>query len=116
VARDGGLALVAVGGRTLEVSSDAVAGARVRVCIRPEDVTLAPASEPHTRSTARNHLAGTIATVTPAASHVRVVVDCGFALVAAVTARSIEELALAPGVRVTALFKASAAHLLADRS
>ena len=116
VGRDGALALVVVGDQTLEVASDAVAGARVRVCIRPEDVTLAPASEPQTRSSARNHLAGTIATVTPTASHVRLVVECGFPLVAAVTARSIEELALRPGAPVTATFKASAAHLLVDRA
>jgi molybdopterin-binding protein len=44
--------------------------------------------------------------------YVRVVVDCGFPLVAAVTARSVSELGLAPGVRVTAVFKASAAHLI----
>ncbi|MBI1735235.1 MAG: ABC transporter ATP-binding protein [Candidatus Rokubacteria bacterium] len=111
-----GVARVVVGGQVLEVASEAAAGARVRVCIRPEDVTLVPASEPVVRSSARNHLAGTIATVTPTASHVRVVVDCGFPLIAAVTARSIEELALAPGAPVTAVFKASAAHLLADRS
>ena len=112
VARDRGVAVVAVGGRTIEAASDAPAGARVRVCIRPEDVTLVPAGESLVRSSARNHLPGTIGTVTPTAVHVRIVVDCGFPLVAAVTAPSLDELALAPGARVTAVFKASAAHLL----
>jgi tungstate transport system ATP-binding protein len=115
IARDGGIAVVRVDGRSVEVVSDAGPGARVRLCIRPEDVTLTPANESVTRSTARNHLVGTIATMTPSTSHVRVVVDCGFRLVAAVTARSIEELALGPGVAVLAHFKANAVHLLADR-
>ena len=46
--------------------------------------------------------------------HVHVVVDCGFPLVAAVTPRSIDELGLAAGAEVTAVFKATAAHLLRD--
>jgi tungstate transport system ATP-binding protein len=115
VDRGRGIAVVSVGGRAVEAASEAPAGARVRLCIRPEDVTLVPAGERLVRSSARNHLAGTIVTVTPTASHVRVVVDCGFPLVAAVTARSLDELALGPGAAVTAVFKASAAHLLADR-
>jgi molybdopterin-binding protein len=45
-------------------------------------------------------------------SPVRVLVDVGFSLVAAVTPRSVAELALAPGVPILAIFKASAAHLI----
>ncbi len=42
----------------------------------------------------------------------RVVVDCGFPLVALVTRRSVEELGLVEGARVTAAFKATAPHLI----
>jgi hypothetical protein len=42
-------------------------------------------------------------------------VDCGFPLVAALTPRSVRELALVPDVNVTAVFKASAAHLIPYR-
>jgi molybdopterin-binding protein len=45
---------------------------------------------------------------------VHVVVDCGFSLVAAVTPRSVDELGLAPGLPVTAVFKASAPHLIRE--
>jgi molybdopterin-binding protein len=111
-AREGGLTVVEVAGRKVEVAVPARPGARVRLCIRPEDVTLEHPSGQQSLSTARNHLAGTIASVTPTSAHVRVVVDCGFSLVAAVTARSAEDLGLVPGVPITAVFKASAAHLL----
>jgi tungstate transport system ATP-binding protein len=111
VAADGGVILVDVAGRRLEVGGAARPGERVRLAIRPEDVTLARSPEGTAPSSARNHLAGTVVRLTPG-SPVRVLVDVGFPLVAAVTPRSVAELALAPGVPITAVFKASAAHLI----
>jgi molybdopterin-binding protein len=81
------------------------------VGIRPEDVTLVVSPDDLGRSSARNHLPGTVIRVTPG-SPVRVLVDVGFPLVAAVTPRSVAELALSPGTPVTAVFKASAAHVI----
>ena len=103
---------IEVAGRTLEVGAAAPAGARVRLCIRPEDVVLETPTNAPPASSARNHLAGTITALTPAPAHVRVVVDVGFPLVAAVTKRSVDELGLVPGTRIIAIFKASAVHLL----
>ena len=108
----GGVTLVAVAGRKLEVAAPARPTERVRICIRPEDVTLTRAPESAVLSSARNHLAGTIARITPSAPQVRVVVDVGFPLVATLTRRSVEELGLAEGGAVIAIFKASAAHLI----
>jgi tungstate transport system ATP-binding protein len=108
---EGGVVLVDVAGRKLEVGGQARVGERVRLGIRPEDVTLAQLPEGAGLSSARNHLGGTVVRLT-AGSPVRVLVDVGFPLVAAVTPRSAAELALAPGVPVTAVFKASAAHLI----
>jgi molybdopterin-binding protein len=107
-----GVTLVDVAGRKLEVAAPAHPGERVRICIRPEDVTLTQAPESPVLSSARNHLAGTVARITPSAPQVRVVVDVGFPLVAALTRRSVEELGLAEGRAVTAIFKASAVHLI----
>jgi molybdopterin-binding protein len=109
---DGGLTRVRVGGRTLEVAATAEPGARVRVAIRPEDVTLMVPPGPGAGSSARNVLAGAVARITATAAGIRVVVDCGFPLVAAVTRRSVADLALAEGTPILAVFKASAAHLL----
>jgi molybdopterin-binding protein len=39
-------------------------------------------------------------------------VDCGFPLVARVTPRSIDELGLAEGVRIAAIFKATSPHVI----
>jgi molybdate transport system ATP-binding protein len=64
------------------------------------------------RSSARNVLSGKVVEVTLGPHGVRVVVDCGFPLVALLTARSRDELALGPGVGVEAVFKASAVHVL----
>jgi len=42
----------------------------------------------------------------------RLVVDVGFGLVALVTRQAVEDLALAVGAEVDAVFKASAVHLI----
>jgi molybdopterin-binding protein len=107
-----GVASVAVAGRRLEVAADAAPGERVRVAIRPEDVTLLAAGEAWPASSMRNRLEGSVRAVVASTPYVRVVVDCGFPLVAAVTTRSVSELGLAPGVPVAAVFKATAAHLI----
>src|SRR5688572_1504386 len=109
---DGGVTAVDTGGRVVEVAADARPGATVRLAIRPEDVTLEPAGM-HSRSSARNALEGVIAGIAASTHAIHVTVDVGFPLVAAVTARSAKELGLAPGTRVCAVFKASAAHLIA---
>ncbi len=111
---EGGVATVDVAGRALEIAAGAVLGERVRVGIRPEDVTLMPVGETAMISSARNRLTGRIAQVRATTPHVYVVVDCGFSLVAAVTPRSVAELGLGPGVAVTAVFKASAPHLIRE--
>ena len=107
----GGLAILEAGKQTIEVAQPAEAGEWVRLCVRPEDVTLtAPAAG--SASSARNHLAGQIVRLAQSGPHVRVTIDCGFPLVALVTQRSVAEMGFAPGSPVTAHFKATAPHLL----
>jgi molybdopterin-binding protein len=110
--REAGVTAVEVGGRVLEVAAEASLGARVRVGIRPEDVTLIAAEGARVASSARNALEGTVTRVSASTHATHVTVDVGFPLVAAVTPRSVSELRLHPGVRVRAVFKASAVHLL----
>jgi molybdopterin-binding protein len=116
VARDGGVTTVEVAGRKLEIAALARVGDHVRLGLRPEDVTLLLPTEVARLSSARNFLAGTIVRVTASTPAPRVLVDVGFPLVAAVTARSISELGLADGAPITAAFKASAAHLIGPAS
>jgi molybdopterin-binding protein len=96
----------------LQVVTDAAPGTTVRIAIRPEDVILALPRELEHATSARNALAGVVTRVTITESDARVVVDCGFALVARVTPRSIEELGLAEGVRIAAIFKATSPHVI----
>jgi molybdopterin-binding protein len=112
LARADGVTRVQIAGRMLEVAAPAERGARVRLAIRPEDVTLALPPEQGGAISARNVLAGAIARITLTDTGARIVVDCGFPLVATVTPRSLAELGLVEGMRVAAMFKASAAHLL----
>jgi molybdopterin-binding protein len=111
VATGWGVATIDVAGCRLEVAAAARPGERVRLGIRPEDVTLAQSPEGPMLTSARNHLRGTVIRITPG-SPVRVLVDVGFPLVAAITPRSVQELRLTAGVPVTAVFKASAVHVI----
>ncbi|HEU4367493.1 MAG TPA: ABC transporter ATP-binding protein [Methylomirabilota bacterium] len=112
VGRAEGVTRVEIGGRTVEVAAPAEPGRSVSLAIRPEDVTLALPPERGGASSARNVLAGSIAHITVTDAGARVVVDCGFPLVATVTPRSLAQLRLAEGMPITAMFEASAPHLL----
>jgi len=109
VSRDGDIATIDLKGKIIEAISDCAVGDEVYVCIRPEDITLAPSKA---ISSARNSLAGEITRVAPTGSLVHVEVDCGFSLIALVTKKSAEELNFKSGERVYASFKASAVHVI----
>jgi tungstate transport system ATP-binding protein len=111
LAADRGLVTLDAGGQKVEVAAEARPGDPVRLCIRPEDVTLMVPHESRD-SSARNGLPGTILRLVSLGTHVRVVVDCGFLLVALVTRRSVEDLGLAEGTSVIASFPATAAHVV----
>jgi tungstate transport system ATP-binding protein len=112
VRRAGDVTVVETGGGSIEVADPAEPGEAVRLCLRPEDVTLSAGPPSAAASSARNHLPGKVLRVAQAGPYVRVTVDCGFPLIALVTQRSVEEMHLQAGVAVTAHFKATAAHLL----
>jgi tungstate transport system ATP-binding protein len=107
-----GVATLDVEGQKIEVAAEVAPGDRVRLCLRPEDVTVMAPDASVLASSVRNHLRGTIARLVPVGPYVRVVVDCGFSLVALVTHRSVEELGLKEGAPVIAAFKATAPHVI----
>ena len=86
----------------------------VLACIRAEDVAIARRLDQV--SSARNRLAGRVCAVIPEGALARVELDCGFPLVALVTAQSAAELALREGEQVSAVVKATSVHLLAHTS
>jgi molybdate transport system ATP-binding protein len=113
IAASGGLVRLRVGTGEVEAVGTWPLGAQVRISIRAEDVILGAGSgEPVTAFSARNHLDGRVTAIEPAGSLVRVRIECGFELVAAVTRPSVEQMGLVPGAPVVAIFKAPAVHVI----
>ena len=109
VGRESGLATIQVGAAHLQ-SVDTGETGPVFACIRAEEIALSPGA-PST-SSARNRLAGRIESVLLEGAVARVEVDCGFPLVALVTAQSAGDLHLRRGDPVSAVIKATSVHLL----
>jgi molybdate transport system ATP-binding protein len=110
LARAGGVAMLAVGSAQLAAADPGNDATDFYVCIRSEDVTLEKGRAQ--QSSARNHLRGTVLALVPVGVLTRVIVDVGFELVALVTRQATEDLQLAVGADVFAVFKASAVHLI----
>jgi tungstate transport system ATP-binding protein len=111
VASEGGLATVAAGEHRIEAVSTLGPGAHVLCCLRPEDVTIwtDPAAD---RGSARNRLPGRVVRLVPDGPLVRVTLDCGVLVVAAITRASAGEMGLVEGGPAVATFKAAAVHLI----
>ncbi len=108
--RASGLLTVEVGEWHLQCVDGGESGP-VCACIRAEDVVLTRES-PQT-SSARNRLSGRVRSVILEGPLARVELDCGFPLVAVVTAQSAEELQLQAGDELRAVIKATSVHLTA---
>jgi molybdate transport system ATP-binding protein len=108
---DGILAVRTSGGEVHAVrSEDLGLGEAVLVCIRGEEVTLQ--EQTAGRESARNHFSGAITAIEGDGVVERVLLDCGFPLVAIITRKSREEMGLKVGAMVTAAVKATAVHLI----
>jgi molybdate transport system ATP-binding protein len=110
VARAGGVATLHAFGCEIAAVEPVEAGDEYYVCLRGEDVALEKG--PAARTSARNHLVGPVVEIVPSGPMSRVTLDVGFRIVALVTRQAVEDLALADGERVAAVFKASAVHLI----
>jgi len=106
------LSLLEAGTARVQVAQAATPGEWVRLCLRPEDVTLFPGGPKTASPSAFNRLPARVVRIVPTGAHARVTVDCSVPLVALVTPREIEDLSLHEGALVTAHFKATAPHLL----
>ena len=108
IGRDSGLLTVQVGRSRLECVDRGDSG-KVFACIRGEDVTLSR-ELPHA-SSVRNRFSGAVVRVVLEGPLARVELDCGFSLIAVVTAQSASELGLKPGDQLCAMVKATSVHL-----
>jgi molybdate transport system ATP-binding protein len=104
-----GLSILAHPAGEIVIAGDVPPGRAVRVFIRETDVALA--TEPVSRLSTRTRLSGRVEAIAPggvAAVRVSVALDGGGTIAASVTRLAASELALTPGVVVTALVKAVA--------
>jgi molybdate transport system ATP-binding protein len=104
------LATVQVGAVTLTAIASPSLESDVFVCLRAEDVTLELTGS--TETSARNHLKGTVRTLTSLGALVQVTLDCGFLLTALITHSALRDMNLVTGSDVRAAFKAGAVHLI----
>jgi tungstate transport system ATP-binding protein len=79
------------------------------LCIRPDDVVIARGEA---ATSARNHFPARIVRIEPIGRRTRLVLDCGFPLIAHVTRQSARDMSLVAGDAVVASFKATVPHLL----
>jgi molybdate transport system ATP-binding protein len=106
--RDGSLTVVDLDGGGTIASTDDATGP-VAASVFPWEITIGPAG-----GSARNALEAEVLTVTAVGGRVRLGLMAGQPLAAEVTEEAVRELALAPGARVTATWKATATRLIAD--
>ena len=106
-----GRATVDLAGQRIVASANGSLGATVKVCLRPEDVLLHSPEATGSISDG-NVLRGVVEEVRAMGSETRVLLGCGFPLVATASKRLAEDLGLAPGKEVVASFRESAVHLL----
>jgi molybdate transport system ATP-binding protein len=107
VSSEGGLVTVQVGDHRLQCIDSGVSGS-VSACIRAEDIALTREA-PHT--SARNLLVCRVRSLTLEGPLARVELDCGFSLIAVITAQSASELRLEAGDALTAIVKTTSVHL-----
>lgn len=105
-----GILVLDVAGRHLEMIGSGTPGERVVLCAHPEHVVVTTV-DPHHRSSARNVFSGTVTRIVPLGAVSKIYLDCGFSLVASVTAHAVSDLALEVGSAVYASFKATSVHL-----
>ena len=108
-APQGGLTRVALDGGGEVATTDRGEG-QVAVTVFPWEVELAPAGS-RAEGSARNHLAAEVLSVTTVGNRVRVGLATPQPLAAELTEPAARELALAPGLKVEAVFKATATRL-----
>ncbi len=107
---DAGTPVELPGGQTVW-TTDACEPGEVSVSVHPWEILIEPLGSTAAGS-ARNRLAARVVTVTPLGSRVRLALDAGQPIAAEVTPLAVDELGLAPGKEILAVWKASATRVV----
>lgn len=105
-----GLMEISVDGKIIEAVGNILPGQDVYCCIRPENITVSPAIPEKT--SARNVFEAKIQKIIRQAFFYKMILDCGFPVVAYITVSSCDELGICEGSMVAVSFKATAVHVM----
>ncbi len=109
VVGENGATAVDAGGVRVRVAAPLAPGERVSLCIRSEDLRIAPADAAKAPP-GKNALPGTVASIVPRGPFSRVTVDCGFALSSVISWKRVDDLDLREGSSVTVSFAPESVH------
>jgi len=105
-----GLMEIAVAGKIIEAVGDFLPGQNVYCCLRPENITVS--KEMPEKISARNVFEAKVLKIIRQGFFYKLVLDCGFPVVAYITMPSCEELGISEGSAIAASFKATAVHVM----
>ena len=111
VVSENGTSAVDAGGIRIRARSPFGAGEAVSLCIRSEDIRIAPADAAKAPP-GKNALPGTVTSVVPRGPFSRVTVDCGFALSSILSWKRVDDLDIREGSRVVVSFSPESVHVV----
>ena len=109
-ANHGGRATVDAGGLRFEAQTDAAVGEAVCLCIRADDLIIAV--DDGRRPDAPNTMTGTVIQIVENGPVAEILVDAGMDMTAVMTRRSVRDLGIAPGGRVSLRVREDAIHVI----
>jgi tungstate transport system ATP-binding protein len=105
-----GLMEIAVAGKIIEAVGECLSGQNVYCCLRPENITVS--KEIPAKMSARNVFEAKVQKIIRQGFFYKLMLDCGFPLVAYITMPSCEELGICENSNVAVSFKATAIHVM----
>jgi len=106
-----GASVVDIGGVQVRAVSSFKRGEEVCLCIRSEDLRIAPAAGGRSALNG-NTLPGTVSSIVPRGPFSKVTVDCGFALSSVLSWKAVDGLDIREGSRVTVSFAPESVHVV----
>ncbi len=105
-----GLMEIVVAEKIIEAAGNLPPGQKVHCCLRPENIIVS--RDRSERISTRNIFPAKVKKLIPQAYYFKLILDCGFPLVAYITMPSCEDLGVCEGSTVTASFKATSVHVI----
>jgi len=102
--------IVSVYGKELEAIGDCSVGQKVYCCLRPENVIIS--NQAQRSMSTRNIFEAKVSKIIRQGFFNKLILDCGFPLVAYITIPSCEDLNITLGANVFASFKATSVHII----